>query len=146
MISGVSGIAVGGRSRAGGHPGEGVSGTGSLKTRRAAAFWGTGWLLKTRGDRIFSVGGADLWFAPGCGTRTPLWRPGLRFWSSWVARAQPRARGPRLERRPARSSVRGGRVWIVGPLGAPRPGAAFGAQAPWAPRARGPLLGVDLSG
>ena len=82
LISGVVGIDLGGRSRAGGQPRKWEPGTGSLKTWRAATFWGTGGFVKARGDRIFSVGGADLWFAAGCGTRTPERRPGLRFGSA----------------------------------------------------------------
>lgn len=69
LISGPVGIEEGGRSHAGGQRRKPREGTGRPKTWRAARFSASGWLRKARGDRIFSVGGADLWFAPGCGNR-----------------------------------------------------------------------------
>ena len=82
MISGVVGPYLGVGSRAGGQRREPMVATGRRKTWRAAKFWASGCPWKTRGDRIFSVGGADLWFAPGCGNRTSTRRPVLRFRSA----------------------------------------------------------------
>jgi len=79
LISGVVGPYLGVGSQAGGQRREPMVGTGRLKTWRAAKFWASVCLWKARGDRIFSVGNANLWFAPGCGNRTPRRRPVLRF-------------------------------------------------------------------
>lgn len=79
LISGVVGPYLGGRSQAGGQRRKRARGTGRQKTWLATTFWASGCSMKPRGDRIFSVGGANLWFAPGCGNRTSTRRPVLRF-------------------------------------------------------------------
>ena len=78
-ISGVVAIDEGGRSWRGGQRGKARVGTGLRKTWQPARFLESGWLLKARGDRIFSVGDADLWFASGSRNRAEARGPVSSF-------------------------------------------------------------------